>query len=135
MVTNRHNAQVSVHIYTISQELGPDVCSALPGLHSITYCDSTSTLSGIGKKKGFQFLKSSAAYQQSLQGLGNSLEVSETCRASCEFFVCSLYSTTAYVTVDESSITLFCQKRKQNENLQQTSNSLGHHIKRSNFQV
>ena len=75
-----------IPIHTISQELGPDVCSALPGFHSITGCDSTSVLCGIGKKKGFQLFKSSAAYQQSLQGLGNSLEVSEACRASCEKF-------------------------------------------------
>ena len=124
-----------IPIHTISQELGPDVCSALPGFHFITGCDSTSALCGIGKKKGFQLLKSSAAYQQSLQGLGNSLEVSEACRAFCEKFVCSLYSPTAFATVDEAKYTLFCQKQKQNENLPTTSNSLGHHIEQSNFQA
>ena len=41
-----------VPVHDVSQELGEKMCRALPPLHAITGCDSTSALAGVGKKKG-----------------------------------------------------------------------------------
>ena len=63
-------------LHTIANNLGPSMCAALPGFHSLTGCDSTSALSGIGKKKGFDLLKASHEHQQSMSQLGDGLELS-----------------------------------------------------------
>ena len=46
-----------VDISAISSKLRPAFCEALPGLHAVTGCDSTSAFVGRGKRKGFQLLK------------------------------------------------------------------------------
>ena len=43
-----------VPVHEVMQELGGKMCRALLALHAITACDSTSALTGIGKKKGWQ---------------------------------------------------------------------------------
>ena len=40
----------------IYDKLGPEICSALPGFHSITGADSTGRIHGVGKKTAFQVL-------------------------------------------------------------------------------
>ena len=122
-------------IHTIANHLGPSMCAALPGFHALTGCDSTSAFSGIGKKKGFNLLKASDEHQQCLSLLGENLNLSSLCQASCEKLVCALYFKNGYSTADDTRYFLFRQKQKQNENLPPTSNSLGHHIERANFQA
>lgn len=122
-------------IHTIANRIGPAMCRALPGFHSLTGCDSTSALSGIGKKKGFELLKTSGEYQDTASQLGENLTLSERCQTSSEKLVCALYTKDARPTADGTRYFLFCQKQKQNENLPPTSNSLRHHIQRANFQA
>ena len=46
-----------IPIHTAVTTLGTSICRLLPGLHSITGCDSVSSFSGIGKKKSFGRIK------------------------------------------------------------------------------
>eukprot|EP00794_Sanderia_malayensis_P004274 gene4274-4842_t len=59
--------------------------------HSITGCDSTSALAGIGKKKGWQLLSKSEHHQESLSLLGSQPNLSDEVAAKCEDFICDLY--------------------------------------------
>jgi len=70
-------------IHTIANHLDPSMCAALPGFHSLTGCDSTSALFGIGKKKGFDLLRASPEHQKSMSQLGDGLELSTECQVSC----------------------------------------------------
>jgi hypothetical protein len=38
--------------HSIASRIGDGMCKALPAYHAISGCDSTSALSGVGKKKG-----------------------------------------------------------------------------------
>ncbi|XP_044163949.1 uncharacterized protein LOC122948313 [Acropora millepora] len=120
------------------QELGGKMCRALPALHAITGCDSTSALAGIGKKKGWQVLLRNEQHQDSLGLLGSQRNLSDDIATQCEAFICDLYprSRMNLRTVDELRYFLFCQNRKQkNELLPPTSDSLLQHLKRVNYQT
>ena len=39
----------------IGQSLGEDVCKALPGMHALTGCNSTSVFVGKGIRQAFQY--------------------------------------------------------------------------------
>ena len=41
----------------IGQSLGEDVCKALPGMHALTGCDSTSAFVGKGKRQAFHYVR------------------------------------------------------------------------------
>ena len=57
-----------------------------------TSCDSTSSFSGIGKKKAFKTMLESDEYQDSLGNLGNALPLDENTAEKCEKFVCNFYT-------------------------------------------
>ena len=46
-----------IPVHKVSQALGPTMCDALPALHALTGCDSTSSLAGIGKKKAWDVIR------------------------------------------------------------------------------
>ena len=53
--------------------LGRGVCDALPALHALTGCDSTSSLSGIGKKKAMKALLGNQMQKERLAEVGMDL--------------------------------------------------------------
>ena len=61
----------------IGQSLGEDVRKALPGMHALTGCDSTSAFVGKGKRQAFHY--------------ANSFGHDDDRRQGCARFVCSLY--------------------------------------------
>lgn len=127
-----------VPVHEVMQELGGKMCRALPALHAITGCDSTSALAGIGKKKGWQVLLRNEQHQDSLGLLGSQRNLSDDIATQCEAFICDLYprSRMNLRTVDELRYFLFCQNRKQkNELLPPTSDSLLQQLKRVNYQT
>ena len=106
-------------------------------LHAITGCDSTSALAGIGKKKGWQMLLRNEQHQDSLGLLGSQRNLSDDIATQCEASICDLYprSRMNLRTVDKLRYFLFCQNRKQkNELLLPTSDSLLQQLKRVNYQ-
>ena len=125
-------------VHDVSQELGKKMCRALPALHAITGCDSTSALAGIGKKKGWQVLLRHEQHQDSLGLLGSERNLSDGVATQCEAFICDLYPSSRMKprTVDELRYFLFCQNRTQkNELLPPTSDGLLQHLKRVNYQT
>ena len=53
--TGRNRRFIPVH--KAVKKVGQDVCNLLPAMHTLTGCNSTSSLNGIGKKGGFTTLK------------------------------------------------------------------------------
>ena len=80
-----------MNIPALRQRLGRDVCKALPGLHIFSGCDMTS---GFGGKSKFAFsalLKVGNIFYNTMQELGNDLEMSEKLITEWEASVCKLY--------------------------------------------
>ena len=53
-------------IHTLTHELGQDVCASLLGFHALIGSDSTSALSGLGKKKELTSLFCNKEHQSNL---------------------------------------------------------------------
>ena len=125
-----------IPIHEIVSAIGPDICKALPALHALTGCDSTSALSGIGKKTAFRKLQNAQDQERDISKLGDVIPPTEDTVHACEKFVCSLYTTSpaAGNTADEVRYWMFCQKQQKTECLPPTSDSLHQHIKRANYQ-
>ena len=77
-------------VHDVSQELDGKMCRALPALHAITGCDSTSALAGIGKKKKWQVPLRHEQHQDSLGLLGSQRNQSDGVATQCEAFFCDL---------------------------------------------
>ena len=124
-----------IPIHTLAAKFGSQLCDSLLSLHALTGCDSTSALSGLGKKKAFTTLCASDAYQKSLCALGNS-DMDQDVISGCEAFVCSLYTENMKAGSQADSVRywMFCQKGHKNEELPPTSDSLHQHLERANFQ-
>lgn len=56
------------------------LCDALPGMHSLTRCDSTSAFVGRGKKSAFQLLLSSQCFEQLVLSLASHLLFRTSCK-------------------------------------------------------
>ncbi|KAL9983228.1 hypothetical protein ACROYT_G005368 [Oculina patagonica] len=91
--------------------LGRAVCDALPGLHAITGCDTTSGLASIGKKKALKALRSNTIVSEQLVSLGSTIPPTQKTMESCESFICSLYTCDrkAGTTTDSVRYWMFCQ--------------------------
>ena len=125
-----------IPVHEVVSNIGSASCCALPGLHSLTGCDTTSALYGLGKKNALRALMS-FSHHQGLSELGDHVTPSERMLQSCEQFICSMYQSDkhAATTTDEVRYWCFCQKNKRNEALPPTTNSLLLHIQRANYQA
>ena len=48
-----------INVTQVCEQLAVEVCRALPGLHTLTGCDTISSFSGKGKKAALDIVKSS----------------------------------------------------------------------------
>ena len=80
-------------IHDITDQLGFSVVELLPAVHSITGCDSVSSLFGIGERNTFQTLKANSESPTDIRLFGDSLSLSiaDGHVTVCIKFVCSLY--------------------------------------------
>ncbi|KAJ8049799.1 hypothetical protein HOLleu_02705 [Holothuria leucospilota] len=85
-----------IPMHKVAEKLGRCLCAALPTFHALTGSDSTSSLSGIGKKKTESFPRE--------------LPLIDTTMINRESFICQLYSTdeTAGTKADDMKYWLFC---------------------------
>ena len=126
-------------MHTISQYLGTSICQSLPAFHALTGCDTTSCITGLGKKKPWKTLKRKLEHQTTLNLLGQQQYLDDTTASKIEAFICDLYpvSRRNSHTLDELRYLMFCQQRhkRKNEVLPPTSDSLKQHVKRANYQT
>ena len=104
-----------------------DAIKALPGLHALTGCDSTSAFVGKGKQAAFKIMHRSEENQSALQHLGESFELAEEVYTKLERFVCQLYGK-ASRNFNDLRYKLFFIKGLQSQQLPPTRDALRKHI-------
>ena len=57
IISGTHNHSLIVNISSVCNQLGEEVCKVLPGLHSLTDCDSVSAFSGKEKTKDYKLVR------------------------------------------------------------------------------
>ena len=134
--TGVKDKQRFVPVHAIQHSLGQLLCKCLTSFHALTGCDSTSALSGIGKKKAWKVLIKKNQIQGDLSRLGESSSLQDPVKEIAESFICSIYASgKSFANADEARCFLFCQKSLKSEDLPPTSECLCHHIERANFQA
>ena len=97
-----------INVTQVCEQLGVEVCRALPGLHTLTRCDTISSFAGKGKKAALDIVKSS------IHRIGEHVPPLREDLRKMERFVCSLYSDVNCCIVNDTRYKLFCN----NQNLQ-----------------
>ena len=119
-------------------DLANNVKLALPGLHSLTGCDSTSSFHGKGKIKPFKLMKSSHRFMHAMQLLGSSLHIKKAEKQILEEFVCELYDKHCRaVDINTARYHLLSNSNNTSDpnQLPPTQDSLYLHIDSANFQA
>lgn len=125
-------------IYDISNhQLSPEICDALPGLHALTGCDSTSSFNGLGKAKCFNVMKTDEEWLAAFAVLGATLQMSSSVIESLETYVCHIYGEKQSKVLDDARYMVFSGKKKfpDPHKLPPTSDAFKLHLKRSNYQA
>lgn len=127
-----------VDITKLSQSLGKEVSSALPGLHSWTGCDSVSSFAGHGKVKALKLLQVNAKFRDAFISIGDSWDLKPDVFEVVEEFTCQMYSkNTPTVHVNDLRYEIFSCKKGSVESgqLPPCRDTLLQHTLRSNYQA
>ena len=88
--TKQHTRYID--ICGIGQSFGDGVYQALPGLHALTGCDTTSAFVGKGKKAGLQLIMNNECLHAAMARLGQSFVLASLDVVACMEFTCAFYS-------------------------------------------
>lgn len=127
-----------VDITKAAEALGPTICSALPGMHSFTGCDSVSSFAGKGKLAAMKMLRSDKEAQETFSDLGKNWELSDELFDKLESFTCRMYAPKQPASgVNELRYQLFCAKSGDTEShqLPPCQDCLRKHAQRANYQT
>ena len=107
---------------------------ALPGLHALSGCDSTSGFNGIGKVKCLKVPESDDRF---IDLLGEEATLSATVLEVLEEYVCKLYGVKNETDINRARYKLFTNRTKlpEPQKLPPTKDALILHLKRVNFQT
>ena len=105
------NTRRYAHITALVNHLGPVVCKALPGYHSLTGCDYTSPFFRKGKVNPMKKAQKVALYLEGLSMLGEKTSFDDD-GSLVERYVCSLYGQGTLSSVNEARLKIFQQKYK-----------------------
>ena len=102
--------------------LAGKICTALPGFHAFTGCDSNPSFYGKGKNKPFKLLAENDKYQEAFTDLADP-EKFHAELGHIEDFVCKMYMTKSnglknIKTVDEARLQLFTGKYSMIDNME-----------------
>ena len=119
----------------IHEVLGEKMCSALPSLHALTGCDSTSAFFGIGKQKAYKVVKGSIRYQEVLAGMGEAFQFDENVFSIIEEMVAEFYGVKSCPSINDARYRKFCTKNHvpEPQKLPPTKDELFLHCLRANY--
>ena len=122
-------------ISNIYDSLGEAMSNALPTLHAVSSCDSTSAFFGIGKQKANKIVKSSYRFQQVLARMGKAFDFDENLFAAIQEMVAEFYSVKSCPSINDARYRKFCTKNKVPEphKLPPTKDELLLHSQRANY--
>ena len=101
------NTRRLVNISSMSEQLGNDICEALPGFHSFTGCDYTASFMRRGKDRPFQLMVKEEKFLSAFKSLGNGESVPADVSEILEAFVCRMYGQHRKQQVNEARYILF----------------------------
>ena len=125
-----------IPVHSIAVTLGVQLCKMLPAVHTLTGCDSTSSLVRGGKLKPWKLVRKDPQKFRNLTNIGAIMEIPQTQLKTVELLLTLLYDPTTTVgDVDGVRYKLFCLKQARNESLLPTSDCLLQHTKSANYQT
>ena len=129
----------SISLKELAESLGKSQCKAIPFLHSLSGCDTTSSFKTIGKKRAFDAFKAyreaestlASFFHQPFQGI----QEDDPSFKILQRLVILMYSRTSDLTlINQARMELYFQRLGNVEKIPPTSNALLFHIKRAIFQ-
>ena len=85
------NTRRTIVITNLTQNLGSDVCAALPDLHAFTGCDFTAEFMWKGKSWPYDIMVSDASFLTAFRSLGKSENVDAEVYTTVPKCVCTMY--------------------------------------------
>ena len=124
-------------IYEVfSNDLADDVLKALPAIHALSGCDSTSAFLGIGKVKMHNAVCKVETFLAAAALLGENEVVIETVLDTLEEPYCRLYGFKIQTSINQCRYETVTKKKIPDpERIPPTKDSLNLHIMRCNYQV
>ena len=124
-----------LNISKISDTIGKEMSNALPALHAVSGCDSTSAFFGIGKHKFYKTVKGSGSFQEILSQMGNSFEFDTTLFPVIQTMIAQCYSVKECSNINDARYRKFCTKAKvpDPQQLPPTEDELLLHCQRANY--
>ena len=89
------------------QEIGPEVCAALPGFHAFTGCDYTAAFSRMGKVRPLNLMEKSEEFIDAFKYLGSSSSIPSQVLSRIESFVCQVYTKSQLTSVNKARLEHF----------------------------
>ena len=131
--------QLYLPIHELSLGLGVNICRAYPFFHSLSGCDTTSSVAGKGKKSfhaTWELMPEVTPVFEKLSKLTEQSEISEDDLRIIEHYFVVLYSTTVNMTaVNEARRLLFANGDRSVENIPPTMDALKLHVLKSALQA
>ena len=132
------NRERIVDVQKIAAAVGHDVCSALPGMHSLTGCDTVSAFGGKGKVSALKLMQKNQKYQDAFANLGNEWSLPRPLFNVLQEFTCQLYASRCkHTSVNELRYQLFRARKGEIESgqLPPCEDCLFMHTLRANYQA
>ena len=96
-----------VDVSTLAQQLGHDMCKALPALHAFTGCDYTASFMRKGKIRPFDLIEKSKTFTSAFARIGIAQDIPECVLVDIEMFVCMMYGKPGAWGVNDARFDLF----------------------------
>lgn len=105
------NSKRYIHVTKLYMELGPNLCTSLPGFHALTGCDYNPSFFKKGKIRPYQILKKNQRYQQALTDLGAAhiTGLRDEIFHILEEFICEIYKCKNISNINTARFQKFCQ--------------------------
>ena len=132
MATGFHERNYQIR----SNYFSPEVLDALPSIHAISGCDSTSAFSGFGKTKMYKAMTKEGTFLKAASRLGTSMEIDEDVLDTLEEMFCTLYGYKNDRRINECRYKAILKKKlPKPEKVPPTQDSLKLHLMRCNYQI
>jgi len=120
-----------------SSDLSDDVLKALPSIHALSGCDSTSALVGVGKVKLYNTVCKSEEFLEAVSILGNHCTLDEDVFKKIEELFCLMYGFKKETSINHCRYMAITTKQKvpDPEKIPPTKDALRLHAMRCSYQV
>ncbi|CAB4012350.1 Hypothetical predicted protein [Paramuricea clavata] len=124
-----------IRIARISETIGKELSDALPALHAVSGCDTTSAFFGIGKQKFYKVVNNSDRFKEVLAQMGNTFDFDLDLFPVFQEMIAACYGIKNCTKINEARYRKFCTKAKipDPQQLPPTEDELLLHCKRANY--